>query len=161
MDIYGYALQFEKDGEEFYRHSAESVGDKYLADIFIFLAGEEHKHYQIIENLMKGSVARPASAFISDVSNVFSRMRDRSERFTAPKDTVTAVLGKAMRIEDDSIKYYGQAAEQIDEPAARSLLGALKKQEQTHYSLLSSLIEYYETPNLWMEQAEFHNIKDY
>jgi hypothetical protein len=37
----------------------------------------------------------------------------------------------------------------------------LAKQEEVHYSLLSSIIEFYETPHLWMEQAEFSNLKDY
>ena len=50
---------------------------------------------------------------------------------------------------------------EVAEPKAKNLLGALQRQEEAHYSLLSSIIEYYETPNLWMEQAEFHNIKDY
>ena len=161
MDIYNFALQFEKDGEAFYRASAAALKDKNLADILLFLAGEEHKHYELLERLKKGEGERPSSIFVSDVTNVFSRMKAKNEGFVDPKDTVTDIFTKAMKIEDESVAYYDKASREAADPKAKNLLGALKRQEEAHYSLLSSIIEYYETPNLWMEQAEFHNIKDY
>ena len=161
MDIYNYALQFEKDGEAFYRSSAASLKDPHLSDILLFLAGEEHRHYELLERLKKGDAERPSSIFVSDVTNVFSRMKAKDESFIDQKDTVSDILTKAMTIEEESIRYYDKAGREVAEPKAKNLLGALQRQEEAHYSLLSSIIEYYETPNLWMEQAEFHNIKDY
>jgi rubrerythrin len=161
MDVFNYALQFEKDGEAFYRAGAAEISDPNLADILLFLAGEERKHYRLIKDLKEHTADHPKSIFISDINNVFSRMKAKNERFTAPKDTVTALLEKAMEIEDDSVTYYRQARSTIDDPQAKDLLALLAKQEEVHYALLSSIIEYYETPHLWLEQAEFNQHTDY
>jgi rubrerythrin len=161
MDIFGYALQFEKDGEAFYRESAAGIKDKNLAAILVFLAGEEQKHYRLIKDFKDNTAERPKSIFLSDIANVFSRMKEKSERFIDPKDDILAVLQKAMKIEEDSIAYYRQTQSKIEDTRAQDLLALLAKQEEVHYSLLSSLIEYYDTPHLWMEQAEFNNQKDY
>ena len=161
MDIFNYALQFEKDGEAFYRASAAETTDANLAEILLFLAREEQNHYRLIKNLKDHTSEHPKSIFISDITNVFSRMQVRKERFTAPKDSMQNVLQKAMKIEDDSIAHYRKAHASIDDPQAKALLAVLAKQEEVHYSLLSSIIEYYDTPELWLEQAEFNQHKDY
>lgn len=161
MDIFVYAQQFEKDGEAFYLKEAAAVKDKNLADILTFLAGEERKHYAYIQEFKDQTDEHPASIFLSDIANVFTRIRDGHLRFTEPKDTMTDVLSKAMKIEEDSITYYRDTEKKMDDPRAKNLLALLAKQEQVHYSLLSSIIEFYETPHLWMEQAEFNNLKDY
>jgi rubrerythrin len=161
MEIFVYALQFEKDGEAFYQNQAAAVKDKNLADIFTFLAKEERKHYAYIQNFKNQTDERPASIFLSDITNVFTRIRDGHLQFTEPKNTMTDVLTKAMKIEDESITYYRDSEKKIDDPRAKALLALLAKQEEVHYSLLSSIIEFYETPHLWMEQAEFSNLKDY
>jgi rubrerythrin len=161
MDIFNYALQFEKDGEAFYRESAAALKDKDLIAMLLFLAAEEKNHFRLIKNLKDTTPEHPKSIFISDISNVFSDMKAKNRRFSDPKETITALLTKAMKIEDESIAYYRKAQGNIDLPAAQALLAILARQEEAHYSLLSSIIEYFDTPQLWMEQAEFHNIKDY
>jgi rubrerythrin len=161
MDILGYALKFEKDGEAFYRESAAEVGDKNIADILLFLAREEQNHYKMIKDVGKVIQNRPASIFISDIQNIFSAMKEKQEKFTGDKSSILDIFERALAIEDESIKYYEQKQKEVDNPKAKELLGILRKQEDAHYSLLSSLIEYYDRPYLWLENAEFNQIKEY
>jgi rubrerythrin len=161
MEILKYALQFELDGEKFYRESALAVNDKNIADILTLLAKEEQKHYRIIKELKKGLKYSPSSIFISDIKNIFKRMIDTHQTFIKSNITVMEIFEKALKIEDDSIKYYAKKADEIDDAHAKEVLTLLKKQEQAHYSLISSLIEYYERPQLWMEQAEFNHLDEY
>ncbi len=161
MEILKYALQFELDGERFYRESADRVGDAYLAAILLLLAKEEQKHYRMIKELRQDLAERPASIFISDIKNIFRDMTDKKQGFIKKGNTITEVFEKALHIEDDSIKYYEKKAKDIDDIQAKEVLTLLKKQEQAHYSLISSLIEYYERPQLWLEQAEFTHLEDY
>ena len=44
MDIYEFALQMEKDGEDYYRDQALKEGNKGLKNIFTFLADAEAQH---------------------------------------------------------------------------------------------------------------------
>jgi rubrerythrin len=161
MDVLHFALQFEKDGEAFYRAAGAGLDDKNLSAILILLAEEEKKHYQFIKALGDGTPEHPQSDFLTDIANIFTRLREKGERFTESKTDVTGIFTRAMAIENESIAFYRSAQAQTGEPGARDLFSLLAGQEEAHYSLLSSLIEYYETPHLWMEQAEFNNLKDY
>ncbi|MBN1797128.1 MAG: ferritin family protein [Spirochaetales bacterium] len=161
MEILKYALQFELDGERFYRESAAGIGDPHLADILQLLAKEEQKHYRMIKDLRRDLNERPASIFISDITNIFRTMIDKKQKFVGKNSTITEIFEKALHFEDESIRYYAQKAQEIDDANIKILLEILKKQEQAHYSLISSLIEYYEKPRLWMEQAEFTHLDEY
>ncbi|MBN1525823.1 MAG: ferritin family protein [Spirochaetales bacterium] len=161
MDIFNYALQFEQDGEVFYRESAEKLTDSSLKKILLFLSKEEQKHFQMIKNLKDSSLERPKSIFISDVQNVFTQMKSGGVTFSDDKSTVVDILETGLVAEQDSINYYESKKNEIDDEKAKTLLGILRKQEDAHYSLLSSILEYYERPDLWLENAEFNHIDDY
>jgi rubrerythrin len=161
MDILGFALQFELDGEKFYRESAAKAGDKNIANILLLLAKEEQKHYRMIKDLRDGLDKRPASMFISEINNIFTEMTRKNVTFVEQNDTITRIFEKALDIEQQSITYYEKKAGEIDNPKAKELLLILKKQEEAHYSLISSMIEYYERPQLWLENAEFSHLDDY
>lgn len=160
MDILGFALKFEKDGEAFYRAQAARLTDTNLRAILLFLAAEERTHYGMIKDL-KTSGSRPASIFISDVQNVFNRMAAARTMFAEEKQTISEIVTRALAIEDESIKYYARQKDVVQDLKAKQVLRILERQEQIHYSLLSSLIEYYDSPALWLEQAEFNHHTDY
>ncbi|HEQ71382.1 MAG TPA: hypothetical protein ENN69_02745, partial [Spirochaetia bacterium] len=82
MDILNYAMQFEQDGEAFYRESAGKVRDHNLSDLLLYLAAEERKHFQMIKELKTILPESPASIFISDIRNIFTGMKERGETFT-------------------------------------------------------------------------------
>lgn len=161
MDIFNFALQFEHDGEVFYRDHALKVGDRNLADILLFLAAEEQKHYQLIKEIKTSSAVRPASIFLSDIQNIFTKMKTRNEVFVEQKDTVNDILSRALLFEEQSIRFYEKTQKEVDNQNAKELLRVLKRQEEAHYSLLSSILEYYETPKLWLENAEFNHLTEY
>jgi rubrerythrin len=55
MDIYTFALQMEKDGENYYRELATKSGNEGLKKIFTMLADEEVKHFRLIETMREKS----------------------------------------------------------------------------------------------------------
>ena len=99
--------------------------------------------------------------FISEINNIFTEMTRKNVTFVEQNDTITRIFEKALDIEQQSITYYEKKAGEIDNPKAKELLLILKKQEEAHYSLISSMIEYYERPQLWLENAEFSHLDDY
>ncbi|MHC4911431.1 MAG: ferritin family protein, partial [Planctomycetota bacterium] len=51
MDILEYAMKMEKDGEQYYRRTAEKVNNKGIKTILSMLADEEVKHYNALARI--------------------------------------------------------------------------------------------------------------
>ena len=49
LDVYKFAMDFERKGEEFYRKAEGSATDANAKKLFGFLVGEERKHFKIVE----------------------------------------------------------------------------------------------------------------
>jgi rubrerythrin len=167
MDIFEFGMKMEQEGEIFYRGHAEKINDANASELLIFLADEEKRHYELIKHLKDGLKGVFYTNFLKNVKTVFQRMKEKGETFIEEKAHMVEVLNKALAMEEESIKLYRKEAEKVDKvdkasnPEIRELLLLLKKEEDAHYSLISSLIEFYETPHIWLEQAEFTHLTDY
>jgi rubrerythrin len=71
------------------------------------------------------------------------------------------LLRRAMDLERQTEVFYREYAEGTDDARIARLLGELAQVEQSHYALVSSLVEYYNRPNEWVESAEFGLRPDY
>ena len=161
MDILSFAMQMELDGKQFFEENARKLTDRYAADILSFLAQEEQNHYDFIKRFKEGSRDLPESKLVQDVKNIFVSMKEKGETFTADRSTMMDVLNRGLEIEDAASRFYQERADRSQSDDDRDIFLLLKKQEDKHYSLLSSLIEYYDRPSQWLEQAEFVRTDDY
>lgn len=75
MDIYKFAMQIEKDGENYYREFADNCHVEGIKTILIMLADEEVKHSNTIAQLQKhADNSSPAKmAILDNVKNIDSR----------------------------------------------------------------------------------------
>ena len=161
MDILGFGMKMELDGKAFYEEHASKISDRHAADILRYLADEEQKHYDYIKKFQEGSKDLPESRLVQDVKNVFEQMKQTGEGFVEDKSTMFEVLNRGLEMEDKSIDFYRERAETSDNPDDKDIFMFLKKQEDRHYSLLSSLIQFYDQPLQWLEDAEFVHLNDY
>ena len=58
MNIYQYAMKLEKDSENDYNRLMSETDDVGLQTILKMLAGEEAKHFSIVEQMMKTILTR-------------------------------------------------------------------------------------------------------
>ena len=161
MDILSFGMKMERDGKAFYEEHASKVNDRHAADILRYLAAEEEKHFNYIKNFKEGSKSLPESSLVQDIKNVFESMRQSGEGFVGEKSTMMDVLNRGLEMEDRSIDFYKERAEASENPDDRDIFMLLKKQEDKHYSLLSGLIQYYDQPQQWLEDAEFARFEEY
>ena len=161
MDILSFGMKMELDGKKYYLEQADKLQDLHAQTILRFLADEEQKHYDFIKNYKEGSRDLPESHLVRDVKNVFEQMIANNQTFVTEKSTMFDVLNKGLEMEDKSIEFYNERAAESNTPDDRDIFIFLKKQEEKHYSLLSSLIEFYEQPHHWLENAEFTHLDDY
>ena len=160
MDIFDYALQMEKDGEQFYREIAEKTGNKGLQTILTMLADEEVKHYQVIERMRQDKYQMTETTVLDDARNIFIKMKGQDETFEPDQEQAELYL-RAQEIEKKSQQFYQEKARQTDKDDQKKLFERLAKEEEKHYFLLENIIEFVSRPKQWLENAEWHHLEEY
>ena len=161
MDVFEYAMKMELDGEAYFREHMNQVSDKNAAYIIQRLAEEEHKHYEIIKDFRGGADAPAQSEFVATVKNLFQQMKDGGETFAKADARTVDILQKALAIEDRAGKYYGAELEKGPDERTAGILTFLKKEEDRHYGIIANMIDFFEKPQTWVEQAEFNYLEEY
>ena len=160
MDIFDYALQMEKDGENFYREIAQKTSTKGLRRILTMLADEEVKHHQAIESMKQNKYQMTETNVLDDAKNIFIKMKDQDETFE-PDLEQTEFYARAQEIEKKSQQFYQEKARQTDKDDQKKLFERLAKEEEKHYFLLENIIAFVSRPKQWLENAEWYHLEEY
>ena len=160
MDIFDYAMQMEKDGENYYRQLAQSIDNTGVKTIFTMLADEEVKHFNIIKN-MKANYPQVMTdtPILANVQNIFIQIRQSGEVLNFDVKQA-ALYEKARDIEGKSRKFYLEKANQAGEEQKQIFL-KLAEEERKHYLLLENLLQFVSRPEQWLENAEFYHLEEY
>lgn len=165
MNIYQFAMQMEKDGEDFYRRLAKEATVPGLAKIFIMLADEEVKHYKVVEQLSRKEENPPSAdtAILENVKNVFVGMREEKGQLFIDVTAATASYRKVCTIEDESEKFYREKAEQTEDKNERRIFFRLAGEEANHLRIMENILEFVSRaePGNWLENAEWHHLDEY
>lgn len=169
MDIYTFAMQMEKDGEDYYRQLEKNCNNQGLKKIFTLLADEEVKHFNIIKQLQeKTSLPKVAgSAVLQNTKNIFEEMRAGKLVFSQGHyvDTTeeTNAYRKARDVEEKSRTFYLEKAEAATDNESKLLLQMLAAEEEKHCRIMDNIIEFVSRPEPgnWLENAEWHHLDAY
>jgi len=155
MNAYEYAMEMEKEGEAFYRELAKSTDDSSLKNIFLTLADEEVKHYEMFEALSKGDdSAVPKMDDMKDIKEIFSNLKGFDKNLTFGTDQV-AYYKKALEAEDKAYALYIKKAEEVENPEHKKVFLQIAEEEKKHQEVLENLVEFISCPNEWVANAEF------
>ncbi|MDT8300316.1 MAG: ferritin family protein [Sedimentisphaerales bacterium] len=159
-NIFEYAMQMEKDGEDYYRQLAQKIDNNGMKTILTMLADEEVKHYNAIEKIKKQKTQIAESEILTDAKNVFVQIKESGDSFDF--DINEAELYKRARdIEKKSRDFYMEKAGEVTETYQKELFLKLADEEQKHYVLLDNIIEFVSRPEQWLENAEFFHLEEY
>jgi rubrerythrin len=169
MDIYTFAMQMEKDGEEYYRELGMKCKNEGLNKIFTMLADEEVKHFQAVRQLREKSILPDVidSEVLADAQNIFEEMRAGKLTFEQGYyvDTTeeTNAYRKARDIEEKSRKFYLEKAEEEVDQQSKLILRMLAREEDKHYRIMDNIVEFVSKPEPgnWLENAEWHHLDKY
>ena len=167
MDIYEFAMQMEKDGENYYRKLTSECRNIGLVKIFSMLAEEEVKHYKIIERVRENpSLPQIAdSQVLEKVKNVFVEMKDQGLKQDPHIDTTeeTNAYRMARDLEEKSRDFYLEKANEAKDQDAKLLLEKLSKEEEKHLRIMENIVEFVSRPEPgnWLENAEWHHLDAY
>jgi rubrerythrin len=160
MTIFEYAMQVEKDGEEFYRKLLAAVDDKGLKAILTMLADEEVKHYKALKKMQSEETGMAETTILSDSKNIFEEMKNSGESIQ-PDTGQIKLYKEAQNIEQKSREFYQEKAEEVSQEYQRRLFLRLAEEERKHYVLLDNIIEFVQRPDTWLENAEFCHLEEY
>lgn len=160
MDIFDYAVQMEKDGENYYRLLAAKTGYKGIKAIFTMLAEEEVKHYKIVAEMRTASPRLAETSVLTDARNIFTQVRQSGEKFDFGAKQ-RKLYEKAQDIEKKSEDFYREKANQVKQQYQREIFLKLAEEEKKHYFLLENIIQLVSRPETWLENAEFYHLDEY
>lgn len=160
MDVFAFAMQMEKDGEQFYRELASKAPNEGVRAVLNMLADEEDKHYRAIQALPSEGYMGEETDVLDQAQNIFRRMKEFGETFEIDTNQIE-LYKEAMVIEKKSIDFYLDRADQVEKPQQKQLFQRLAEEEKKHYRLVENLAELVARPKQWLENAEFYHLEEY
>ncbi len=160
MDIFEYAMQMEKDGENYYRNLAQKTTNKGIKTILTMLADDEAKHYSAIEKMKTARPQMAETTILIHAANIFAEMKDSDDEFDFDIDQ-TELYRKAQDIEEESQNFYLEKAAEVKEDYQKDIFLKLAEEEKKHYFLLENIIQLLSRPETWLEDAEFYHLEEY
>ena len=163
MDVFEYAMQMEKDGEQYYRELAQKSPDKGLARILTMLADQEVQHFDTLKAMRKGDDVRvEAGTFRADAKNIFQELSDSKASFDFSTPQID-LYKKAQEAEQKSRDFYLKQAEETGSPGTKEALLLMAHEEKLHYDMLGTMIELISRtePGNWLENAEWYHTETY
>ena len=147
MDIYKFAMQMELDGKAFYEKGAAATDDENLKQIFLTLAEEEQRHYNIFKRISEGEMdaaedfTNKRGKTIATTKNLFQKMTEAGQE-TLPGDDIQAVWKEAIGIEEKSEKMYREHANKEKNPERKAILNRIADEEKNHIYLIDNMISF-------------------
>ncbi|MHC4594919.1 MAG: ferritin family protein [Planctomycetota bacterium] len=160
MNIFEYAMQMEKDGEDYYRQLAQQTANKGIRTILTMLADEEVKHYNAVEKMKTEKPQITETKILTDAKNVFVQIKESGGGFDFDIRQ-TELYKRAQDIEEKSRDFYTDKANEVEEKYQKEVFLRLADEEKKHYFLLENIVEFVSRPETWLENAEFYHLEEY
>ena len=160
MNIFEYAMQMERDGENYYHQLAQQTANIGLKTILTMLADEETKHYNAIEKMKTADPQMAETKILTDAKNIFVQIKESNEKFGFDIGQ-TELYKKAQDIEKKSRVFYLEKANEVEEEYQKEIFLRLAEEEKKHFFLLENIIEFVSRPEHWLEDAEFFHLEEY
>ncbi len=164
-DIVKYAMQMERDGQEFYQKAAAEAKQPELKEIFTYLADEEERHYQFFKRLVDGDIETAAEALKKDTSlentrNVFVRLI-RDNTGTHFGEDARSAWKQALEIEQKSVKLYSDQADKTNDPKRKTLFNKIADEERNHVYLIDNMLSFMTDPKTFADSQQFASFQSW
>ena len=164
MDLFEFAMQMEKDGEQYYRQLADKTDVKGFTAIFTRMAEAEVRHYDTLRQL-KEKQAADLPVVDDEAQNIFAELKACADLPTVDPNAINPQIEMyrhAQQLEKKSMEFYREKAEGMDPSAARAVLLRFAAEEEKHYWILDNIIESVSRPDFgWIEFAEWRHAEEY
>ncbi len=137
-DILHIAVQVEENGEKTYRQAAEQTSEPELAEIFLWLAEEEHRHAELFTAMIpscptdqkQAELEAMGRALLRDIvgNQTFSLEQEKLEQ----SESLRELLEQAIEFEQDTMQFYEFLSSFLDNPESITQLKEVIREERNH-----------------------------
>ena len=162
MTTLDFAMQMEKDGEDFYRNLAKKSRRPSIKKILKYLAQMEAQHYEALLALKSSSDIKWDKTFRDGIKSIFATLDEATNGFDVDVSELE-LYKEAQELEERSREFYVAKARRVKSPSEKRFLQQLAQEEQEHWQMLQSIIEFLEEPleGKWLENAEWYHQDTY
>jgi hypothetical protein len=154
MGLIDDAVALEKKAEATYRKASSETPDAGAKRILAMLADAEAQHAVVLRE-MKGVADLAGPNLVEEARAWIHGAVEGGKASISADAKLLEVLRRAMEMERTTEAFYRQHAGESSDPRVEELFAALADIEREHFHFVSSLVEYYNRPNEWVESAEF------
>jgi rubrerythrin len=147
------ALRLEESGRTYYETLAAGCASAELARLFSLLARSEQVHYDALLTLsIEKLMAQSEDRLLEQARHLFQQLlENRESQGTGSSEADPELFREAIRIEEEAVSYYLQAADREAAPPVRRLLLALAAEEKLHLNIIENVCEFVESPKYFMQ----------
>ncbi|MBF0385779.1 MAG: ferritin family protein [Candidatus Omnitrophica bacterium] len=161
MDIFDYAIKTEIEGISYYKELSMSAPNKGLKAIFDLLVEEEEKHYELFLKMKEGKTAKYVSSqILTQAKTIFEELCAAENNFDFNSKQVD-LYKKAQSIEEKTRDLYRNKASESTDENQKNIILEIAAEEDKHYILLGSIIDFATRPEEWVEHSEFNHLSEY
>ena len=160
-DALKLAIDTEEEGLEMYEAAADNAENVVAEKMFKGLAEDERRHLEMIKKIAQDMDLQEAFDEAADTTarermeTIFSKAKEEVVEKQAPTSDEYQALQRALQFEKDGYDQYTRAAKNATDEKARKLFEQLKGEEDEHYRILESTMEYLDETGKWFLSDEW------
>jgi len=150
------AIQFERDGFDFYTQAAENAQSDLARGVLESLAQDELRHISYLRSLSAGeaTVKSENEDLAARLRPIFKGAEGTVQQAAQAAEGDIAALNLGIEREDKAVRTYGDAARSAEDAEFRALCELLVGVEEGHRKLLENVVEYLEHPDSFFLREE-------
>ena len=154
-DALEIAIRTENEGMAMYRKASEKAASPLARKLFLGLAEDEKAHVRMIEEIARGmgmsaalELARKGTP-LGRMKTIFADAEGEVAERLAPSAGEFEAIKIALDFEQRGYGFYTQAGQDAADQDQRALFEKLALEENEHYRILESTLDYLEDTGKW------------
>ena len=163
MDVFATSIKMEEDGRELYLKAAKECKNELGKRVFEALADDETRHIVAIkgycEHILKNDKTPQLCKVMPRHKSIDERLIFGKRELEMLKNTIVnadelKAYEIAMKMENEGYAFYKNAHENATDPDIKELYEFLLTEEESHFEMISSTLEYLKDPAAWFASQE-------
>jgi rubrerythrin len=150
MNVIEMSIKMEQEAVDFYTKCAEKTDNPIGKKMFLSIAEDEKHHIACAIHVKQKKEFSPAKTRpMQDMKKIFEQNKESMlKRVSSTTDELQA-LQMAMRMEEDAIKFYRNAAAQTTDPAENAFFTCLIQDEEEHFAIFQNTHSFLSDSGNW------------
>ena len=158
MNLYDYAIQMSRDGEDFFRTLTKQVKNPGLRKILIILANDQATHRRDFAKKKKAEGMSLAEAGnLTGALNPFAARRKRLDLGEKIDENLppAELYRRGQALDRECEEFYRKKAARVKDPRLKQAFLTVAEEQRKHYFALEHLINFILEPHQALENAEW------